>query len=91
MPHTKLPLTATLPKDISAGLVVLLVAMPLCLGVALASNAPLFSGILSGIIGEAKNDVTQQKQLLWHAALEIGFQRDLCAKITQVHAQTAAG
>lgn len=37
--------------DLSAGLVVFLVALPLCLGVALASNAPLFSGILAGIVG----------------------------------------
>lgn len=37
--------------DLTAGLVVFLVALPLCLGVALASNAPLFSGILAGIIG----------------------------------------
>lgn len=34
-----------------AGLVVFLVALPLCLGVALASNAPLFSGIVTGIVG----------------------------------------
>lgn len=38
-------------EDIIASIVVFLVAMPLCLGVALASNAPLFSGILAGIIG----------------------------------------
>ena len=37
--------------DLSAGLTVFLVALPLCLGVALASGAPLYSGILSGIIG----------------------------------------
>jgi carbonic anhydrase len=37
--------------DLSAGLVVFLVALPLCLGIALASNAPLFSGILAGIVG----------------------------------------
>ncbi len=37
--------------DISAGLVVFLVALPLCLGIAMASDAPLFSGILSGIVG----------------------------------------
>ena len=36
--------------DLSAGLTVFLVALPLCLGVALASGAPLYSGILSGII-----------------------------------------
>lgn len=38
-------------KDLLAGLVVFLVALPLCLGVALASGAPLASGILAGIIG----------------------------------------
>ena len=38
-------------NDIPAGLVVFLVALPLCLGVALASGAPLLSGIISGIIG----------------------------------------
>lgn len=37
--------------DLSAGLVVFLVALPLCLGIALASGAPLFSGIIAGIIG----------------------------------------
>lgn len=40
-----------LKNDFSAGLVVFLVAVPLCLGIALASGAPLFSGIISGIIG----------------------------------------
>jgi len=38
-------------KDIPAGLVVFLVAVPLCLGIALASGAPFFSGLISGIIG----------------------------------------
>lgn len=38
-------------KDIQAGVVVFLVAVPLCLGIALAQNAPPFSGIISGIIG----------------------------------------
>lgn len=37
--------------DFAAGLSVFLVALPLCLGIALASGAPLYSGILSGIIG----------------------------------------
>lgn len=37
--------------DLKSGLVVFLVALPLCLGVALASNAPLLSGIISGIVG----------------------------------------
>lgn len=37
--------------DIPAAMVVFLVALPLCLGVALGSNAPLFSGIIAGIAG----------------------------------------
>lgn len=37
--------------DGPAGLVVFLVALPLCLGIALASGAPLFSGIIAGIVG----------------------------------------
>ena len=37
--------------DLPAGLVVFLVALPLCLGIALASGAPLFSGIIAGIVG----------------------------------------
>lgn len=40
-----------LNKDIPAGIVVFLVALPLCLGIALASGAPLISGLISGIIG----------------------------------------
>jgi carbonic anhydrase len=41
----------SLKKDIPASIVVFLVALPLCLGVALASGAPLISGIISGVIG----------------------------------------
>ena len=40
-----------LSSDIFAGLVVFLVSLPLCLGIALASDAPLFSGVIAGIIG----------------------------------------
>ncbi|HEX2282383.1 MAG TPA: SulP family inorganic anion transporter [Thermomicrobiales bacterium] len=42
---------STVPRDLTAGLVVSLVALPLCLGVALASGAPLFSGLVAGIVG----------------------------------------
>jgi len=40
-----------LKHDLPAGLSVFLVALPLCLGIALASGAPLSSGLISGIIG----------------------------------------
>jgi carbonic anhydrase len=43
--------SSNLRDDLTAGLVVFLVALPLCLGIALASGAPLFSGLLAGIIG----------------------------------------
>jgi MFS superfamily sulfate permease-like transporter len=41
----------TAPRDLLAGTVVFLVALPLCLGIALASGAPLVSGLVAGIIG----------------------------------------
>ena len=40
-----------LKHDLPAGLSVFLVALPLCLGIALASGAPLYAGLLSGILG----------------------------------------
>ena len=51
MPTTHQPLATTLPRDMVSGLVVFLVALPLCLGVALASSAPLISGIIAGVVG----------------------------------------
>lgn len=41
----------TFADDLRAGIVVFLVALPLCLGIALASGAPLFSGLIAGISG----------------------------------------
>jgi MFS superfamily sulfate permease-like transporter len=40
-----------LKADVPAGLVVFLVAVPLCLGIAQASSAPLLSGLVAGIVG----------------------------------------
>ena len=42
-----------LKYDLPASIIVFLVAVPLCLGIALASGAPLFSGIIAGIVGGA--------------------------------------
>lgn len=38
-------------SDLKSGIVVFLVALPLCLGISLACGVPIFSGILSGIVG----------------------------------------
>ena len=40
-----------LKYDIPSSIVVFLVAVPLCLGIALASGAPFFSGLIAGIVG----------------------------------------
>jgi uncharacterized protein YbcC (UPF0753/DUF2309 family) len=42
-------------------------------------------------ISESASDSTLQKQLLWHSALESGFQRELCAKITGASGETVEG
>lgn len=44
-------LAKNLKRDIPSSIVVFLVALPLCLGIALASGAPLFSGLIAGVIG----------------------------------------
>ena len=51
MPETNEPSPSTVPRDLAAALVVFLVALPLCLGIALASGAPLLSGVLAGVVG----------------------------------------
>ncbi len=50
-PTNKRGIFSHIKTDISAGIVVFLIALPLCLGISLASGAPLFAGIIAGIIG----------------------------------------
>ncbi len=40
-----------LKHDFKASITVLFVALPLCLGISLASNAPVYSGLIAGILG----------------------------------------
>jgi len=52
MPYDRIPNPFRFWKqDASAALVVFLIALPLNLGIAMASNAPLSAGIISGIVG----------------------------------------
>jgi carbonic anhydrase len=40
-----------LKNDLPSGIVVFLVALPLCVGIAFASNTPILSGIIAGVFG----------------------------------------
>ena len=44
-------LPATLARDVPASIVVFLVAMPLCMGIAIASGVPPEKGLITGIVG----------------------------------------
>lgn len=44
-------LKSVLTRDIQASIVVFLVALPLCMGVAIASDANVVSGLIAGIVG----------------------------------------
>ncbi len=46
-----LPEVKNIKRDLPASLALFIIAIPLCLGIAHASGAPLISGLLSGIIG----------------------------------------
>ncbi len=47
----KFSFSANLKYDVPASVVVFFVAVPLCLGIALASGAPLYAGLIAGICG----------------------------------------
>lgn len=55
MPHPHFQTQAETPhslgRDLIAGVVVFLVALPLCLGIAQASGATAMSGLISGVVG----------------------------------------
>ena len=55
---------ATWRHDLPAGIVVFLVALPLCLGIALASGAPMLSGLITGIVGGLVVSVLSGSQLM---------------------------
>lgn len=49
--------------DLKASITVFFVALPLCLGVALASNAPVASGLIAGVIGGVVVSLISRSQL----------------------------
>lgn len=48
--HKTLGVLSNLKNDFTAGFVIFLLALPLCLGIAL--GAPLYSALIAGIIGK---------------------------------------
>ncbi len=51
MPTPILPFSKTVLKDLPASIVVFLVAVPLSLGIALASGAPIVAGLIGAVVG----------------------------------------
>src|ERR1700675_194921 len=45
------PATSTFGRDLLASIVVFLVALPLCMGISIASGLPPTTGIITGIVG----------------------------------------
>lgn len=56
--------STTWKADLAAGLVVFLIALPLCMGIALASDAPLAAGLISGIVGGLLVSLLSGSQLM---------------------------
>lgn len=53
----------SLKNDLPASVVVFFVALPLCLGIALASGAPLISGLIAGMVGGIVVGILSRSQL----------------------------
>lgn len=57
------PSVKDIKYDLPAGIAVFFVAVPLCLGIAHASGAPLIAGLISGVIGGAITGFISNSQL----------------------------
>ncbi|WHZ08291.1 MAG: Na(+)-dependent bicarbonate transporter BicA [Cytophagales bacterium] len=89
--------------DFPAGIVVFLVALPLCLGIALASGVPLFAGVISGIIGgivvgflsgsplSVTGPAAGLATIVLAGVNELGFAAFLCAVVMAGGMQILAG
>ncbi len=62
--HSTPPLSESWRQDFPASIVVVLVALPLCLGIALASGAPLSAGIMAGVIGGIVVGILSDSELM---------------------------
>lgn len=56
-------LFGSLKQDLPASVVVFFVAIPLCLGISLASGAPLISGLIAGVLGGVVTGMLSGSQL----------------------------
>jgi MFS superfamily sulfate permease-like transporter len=89
--------------DFVSGAVVFLVALPLCLGVALASGAPLISGVIAGVVGGMVVTLVSRSALgvsgpaagltviVLAAVQDLGFQAFLLAVVLSGVLQVVAG
>jgi MFS superfamily sulfate permease-like transporter len=62
--HKTPPFSESWRYDLPSSIVVVLVALPLCLGIALASGAPLSSGLMAGVIGGIVVGLISDSQLM---------------------------
>lgn len=61
--HPDHTLLGSLKQDLPASVVVFFVAIPLCLGISLASGAPLISGLIAGVLGGVVAGILSGSQL----------------------------